>query len=408
MITLPRVASRVFGEPLAIEPGKLSVIVSAIGPRLQGFQDDSEDVDPDDAAMPYRVMDGIAVIGIYGTLVCKSSGMSALSGMTSYADIAANFSKAMSDPSISGIVLSIDSPGGEVNGMLDCADLMYGARGTKPVVAFVNCAASAAYALGSTADKMVVSRTGLTGSVGIIALHLDESAADEKAGLKYTAIYAGDRKNDGNPHAPLSPEAKDGMQSRIDTVYGMFTESVARNRGMKDSAVRATQAAVYMGQAGVDAGFADSVGTIDDAANMLRATISKGDKSLYAISGASAPNSTEEEVPIMETPNPADAKTPTPAEIEALLAQARTEGYADAAHVAELCVLAGKPDYIAAFISEKKSAADVRKILIDAKVKEQPELDPGVMPGADAAAANKQPGKARPWKEVIGALAGRK
>ena len=185
MITLPRVAARIFGEPLAISREKLEVIVTAVGPRLQGMPLD----DPEEVAgrQPAAVdPDGIATIDICGTLVAKASGMGAMSGLTSYADIAADFQAAIANPQARGILLAIDSPGGEVNGMFDLADMMAQARGQKPILAVVNCAASAAYLLASTADQIIVSRTGITGSIGIIALHLDQSQADEKAGLKYT------------------------------------------------------------------------------------------------------------------------------------------------------------------------------------------------------------------------------
>ena len=67
-----------------------------------------------------------------------------------------------------------------------------------------------------------VTRTVGVGSVGVIALHLDQTGFDEKAGRKYTAIYPGARKNDFNPHGALSGSAKDELQSEIDRLYDMF------------------------------------------------------------------------------------------------------------------------------------------------------------------------------------------
>jgi signal peptide peptidase SppA len=419
MIALPHIAGRIFGEPLAIEPGKLDVIVSAIGPRLVGWQNESPDGDDTtDASPSYLVADGIATIDISGTLVSKTGGMAALSGLTSYADIATNFAKALKDENVLAIALAIDSPGGEVNGMFDLADMMYQARGTKPVCAVVNCAASAAYLLASTADRILVSRTGIVGSIGIIAVHLDESGADEQAGLKYTAIFAGDKKNDGNPHAPLSPEAKGSMQARIDQVYGMFTGAVARNRGIPDAAIRKTQAAVYMGQDGANAGLADSVGTVDDADALLRAAIAGGSKSLYSASSA-ASAARLKEIQNMEDKNAADAIALATANLEAsklaatnlaaAVATAKLEGYAEAANIVELCAIAGSPD-AAKFIAARTPAADVRKALIDAKAAEQAKtaVDPSVMPGVDGTKDKAPLGKAKPWPEIMSVLGGKK
>jgi ClpP class serine protease len=110
-----------------------------------------------------------------------------------------------------------------------------------------------------------VTRTGGVGSIGVIALHMDQSGFDEKAGRKYTAIFAGARKNDFNPHEALSSSAKDELQAEIDRLYGMFVGAVARNRGMKPALVRNTEAGLYFAEKSINAGLADQVGTFDDA-----------------------------------------------------------------------------------------------------------------------------------------------
>jgi len=293
MTALPRIASRIFGEPLAIELKKLEIIVAAIEPRLRGSSisenDDENGEDPTDAG--YEVIDGVAVIDISGTLVSKSSWMNSQSGLMSYSSVQARFDAALNDPTVGGILLAIDTPGGEVSGMFDLAARMYQARGEKPICAVVDCACSAGYLLASAADQILVSRTGAVGSIGIIALHRDQSGADQQNGLSYAAIYAGDRKNDGNPHAPLSAAAKISIQGRIDQVYDMFTADVARNRKRTDSSIRGTQAQIYLGQSGVDVGLADSVGSIDTAMDMLRGAISRGAKSLSP--GTGAPGATK-------------------------------------------------------------------------------------------------------------------
>src|SRR5450759_10808 len=120
---LPHLAGRVFGVPLLIQPQKLSVILQAIGPRLglgpaeieiEGLgapvvarmpldgEDDPDEMD--DAARsqkPYLVTpDGVAVIGVSGTLVKKASWLDAVSGLQSYESIRADFQDAVRDPRI--------------------------------------------------------------------------------------------------------------------------------------------------------------------------------------------------------------------------------------------------------------------------------------------------------------------
>ena len=95
-----------------------------------------------------------------------------------------------------------------------------------------------------------VTRTGEVGSVGVVAVHLDESGADAMAGLKWTLIHAGARKTDGNPHEPLSPRATADIQADVDHLYDHLVALVAANRGLSADAVRATEAADLPRRAG--------------------------------------------------------------------------------------------------------------------------------------------------------------
>ena len=88
-------------------------------------------------------------------------------------------------------------------------------RKEKPIYAIANDAAfSAAYAIASSAERLFVTSTGGVGSVGVIAIHVDQSGFDEKVGRKYTAVFAGAKKNDFNPHEPLSDSARTISRSR--------------------------------------------------------------------------------------------------------------------------------------------------------------------------------------------------
>jgi ClpP class serine protease len=129
-------------------------------------------------------------------------------GGTSYDSIREEFQAALADPSVGAIVFDIDSPGGEVSGCFDLVDEIFNARGIKPISAIVNeMAYSAAYAIASAADKVILPRTGGVGSVGVICVHMDQSQYDANVGVKFTPIFAGSHKGDFTPHAPLSTSA---------------------------------------------------------------------------------------------------------------------------------------------------------------------------------------------------------
>ncbi|KAK2577761.1 hypothetical protein KPH14_000693 [Odynerus spinipes] len=128
---------------------------------------------------------GIKVIPIHGILTKKSEAFDNVLGMTSYEKIREEIEEALIDEEVETIILDIDSPGGEVNGLFDLADFIYEARKSekKKIVAIANDDAySAAYAIASSAEKVFVSRTSGVGSIGVIASHVDQSGFDEKQG----------------------------------------------------------------------------------------------------------------------------------------------------------------------------------------------------------------------------------
>jgi ClpP class serine protease len=162
--------------------------------------------------------------------------------------------------------LDVDSPGGEVGGLFDLVERIAAIKsaGAKPLWAVANeTALSAAYAVASAADRIYVTRTGEIGSIGVVAVHIDESRADAKDGLVWSFIFAGDRKVDGNAHEPLSERARSTIQADVDRLYSEFCTLVAANRGLSQSLVQSTEAAIYRGELSVRAGLADRVGTLD-------------------------------------------------------------------------------------------------------------------------------------------------
>ncbi|WP_033371773.1 S49 family peptidase, partial [Caldimonas manganoxidans] len=222
---LPHLAARLFGTPLLVQRAKLDVILAVLSERLHLAVPDVELAPPlpRPANPPSYPEASIAVLPIHGTLVKRTLGLEAASGLTSYAEIGARLEAALGDPMVAGIVLDIDSPGGETGGCFELARRVREAAAVKPVWAVANDAAfSAAYAIGCAAERLFVTETGGVGSIGVIALHVDQSVKDAQEGLRYTAITAGARKNDYSPHAPLADAARAALQAEVDRLYGLF------------------------------------------------------------------------------------------------------------------------------------------------------------------------------------------
>lgn len=128
MIDFPHVASRVFGTPLMIARAKLDVILGVLAPRLTGSVSEAIDANVVPAPQTSMVAEGIAVVSVAGTLVSRSGYLDAASGLLSYADIGDAIAGAMDDPSVRGVILDVDSAGGEVGGLFDLIDRQRFAR----------------------------------------------------------------------------------------------------------------------------------------------------------------------------------------------------------------------------------------------------------------------------------------
>lgn len=365
MTLLPHIAGRVFDAPLLIARAKLDTILGVLVPRLRG---ESLPFGAKPVTRDYEVENGIAIIPVVGTLVRRTIGLEAQSGLMSYALIAERLDAALQDTAVKAILLDIDSPGGEAGGVFDLADKIFAARKVKPIWAVANDEAfSAAYAIAAAADRIYLSRTGGVGSIGVIAVHLDQSVAEADAGLRYTAIYAGEHKNDLSPHEPLSDPARAQLQTEVDRVYALFTETVARMRGLDLAAIKETEAALYFGEQSVAAGLADRIGTMGDALSDLTKKIARP-------SSLTTRTLKRKETPMTENTQPAEDMDPDMESIPDLAAlkadlkeEAKAEAMAYVAEVTELCQLAGVPDKAAAFITKAVPAAEVRKALLETR-----------------------------------------
>jgi signal peptide peptidase SppA len=278
MLNLPHVAARVFGTPLMIARAKLEVILGVLAPRLAGGAVEPIDTEADPAPMISVTAERIAVVSVIGTLVSRSGYLDAASGLVSYGDIAEAIAEAMSNPAVRGVVLDVDSPGGEAGGLFDLVEQIGAIRdaSAKPLWAVANeSALSAAYGIASTADRLYVTRTGEVGSIGVVAVHVDESGADAKAGLAWTFVFAGIQKVDGNAHEPLSERARATIQADIDRLYSEFCALVSVNRGLTSEAARGTNAAIYRGELAIRAGLADRLGTLDLAIAEMAAELDR-------------------------------------------------------------------------------------------------------------------------------------
>ncbi|HEB6949739.1 TPA: S49 family peptidase [Salmonella enterica subsp. enterica serovar Hvittingfoss] len=310
---LPHILSQATNAPLLLEPAYARVFFCALGresgaaslqiPQNQESLDTlSMDAITGDylsggkrQARFYQVVNGIAVLPVTGTLVHKLGGMRPFSGMTGYDGITARLQQAVSDPEVKGILMDIDSPGGQAAGAFDCADMIYRLGQQKPVWALMNdVACSGAMLLASACSRRLVTQTARIGSIGVVMAHTSYAGQLEQEGIDITLIYSGSHKVDLDGTRALPESVRTDYQQKINDVRLMFAEKVAQYTGLSVDAVMATEAATYDGQAGIDAGLADEMINAADAISVMAAALKNNSK------GGDMPELTTKEAAVQE------------------------------------------------------------------------------------------------------------
>ena len=221
-----------------------------------------------DTRKPFAFAAGIAIIPIHGTLINRFG--QSYGYVTGYNFIRSQLALAVADPEVEGIILDCNSNGGEAAGCFETSDEVFAARGSKPIIAVVdsNCY-SACYAIASAADRVIVTPTGGAGSIGVVAMHVSMKRMLNDFGVDIKLIYAGDHKIDGNPYEDLPDNVRADIQRGVDASRDKFVSVVARNRGMDESTVKGTQAAIYRAEEALEIGLVDEVATPQHAVAAL-------------------------------------------------------------------------------------------------------------------------------------------
>jgi signal peptide peptidase SppA len=281
---LAQIQRIVFNEPWAIMADQLAVIDSVVRARLDGGRVafDAEEFKPTEEQaqrrQTRRVSGGVAVLPLMGVLAHRMNMITDASGGTSMQKFGQQFDELVNDDSIGAIVLDVDSPGGTVAGTDELADKMFAARGRKPVIAVANTLmASAAYWIGTAADEVVITPSGDVGSVGVAAVHISTAEADKMAGIETTVLTSGKFKGEDNPFEPLTDEARENIQERLDAEHDRFVAAVARHRGVSASVVRSKfgQGRVLQAEPALAAGMVDRIDTFE---NVLAGLMGRGAK----------------------------------------------------------------------------------------------------------------------------------
>ena len=218
------------------------------------------------------VSSGIGIVKVHGTMMRGvSPAMEKLFGLVDTSRVRETILSMGADPSVKGILLDIDSPGGSATGVEECADAVREVREHKKVIASCEgMMASAAYWVGSQARMVVASNSAKVGSIGVYLPVIDSSEAYKAEGIKVDLIKNKEAtyKGAGFDGTSLTDEQREHMQEMVQEIYEEFSGAVKRARsGLEQSAMRGQ---VFSGKKARANGLVDLTGSYEDALALLK------------------------------------------------------------------------------------------------------------------------------------------
>lgn len=241
------------------------------------------------SAKPYAQIGDIAVLSIDGPMTKKMTSAAYLFGGTSTSQTRDRLKAAMDDPSVSKVLIRIESPGGQVGGTAELADDIREMGAKKPIFAFVeDLMASAALWVGSQATAVYANKGAKIGSIGVFATIADSSEMANRVGVKFHLITTGKYKGGGQPGTRVTDAHLENWQHQIDGTFADFKDAIATGRKMDSEAVdKIADGRMLNSDEALAAGLIDGVCSFEQCFSLLAST--KANSRRPAPTGATTP-----------------------------------------------------------------------------------------------------------------------
>jgi ClpP class serine protease len=282
---MSRVFQALTAEPWAIVPSELQKIAAIV--RRHSLPDAAAKGEPEYQKRDYQLMagpgaqrlagtsraflvDGVAILPITGPIFPRANMMTEYSGATSINTLTDDYRKALDSADVGAILMLLDSPGGQVSGINAFADLVSAGTKKKYTTAFVaGSAASAAYWIASAASEIAMERTGMVGSIGVVAA-IPVQVAPDAGGDLWIEIVSSNAPN--KRPDPVSEDGRGEIVAMLDAVEKQFVADVARGRKTSVEKVLSDfgSGGIKVGADAVKAGMADKIQSYDATLNALR------------------------------------------------------------------------------------------------------------------------------------------
>lgn len=243
----------------AIQPEMLETIVSIAERENQNPELIAEKLGrPLMNTRSVSLRESVAIVPLTGPMFRRANLFTEISGATSTEQFLTDLRTAADNPDVKSIVLDIDSPGGEATSIAETAERVREISKTKPVIAYIDgLGASAAYWIAAAATEIVISKTGIAGSIGAV---MTVRRGKDANYVEFVSSQSPYKRPD-----PDKEDGRDALQKQIDAFAQVFIDSVAQLRGVSVETVLSEfgRGGVKVGAEAVKAKMADRIGSLE-------------------------------------------------------------------------------------------------------------------------------------------------
>lgn len=215
----------------------------------------------------------IAVIAGDGEILGAEGGLDQFSEAGMTGEGMAKVMKQVADnDQIKGVILRVDSPGGDA---IASAEILHAAEELskkKPmIISMSDYAASGGYMMSVTGDRILAYNNTLTGSIGVFFGKLTLKGLYDKIGMNKFLLKRGKWASIDSEYMPLSNDERARLHEELSAYYKGFVQRVATGRKKDYNTIEPlAQGRVWLGAQAVKNGLVDEIGGLDRAIALIK------------------------------------------------------------------------------------------------------------------------------------------
>ena len=240
-----------------------------------------KDEDIDSEKKKAQEKNKIAIIHVEGAIVTGNIGYN-IAGSGGIVD---NINKARDDKNVKGIILRVNSPGGDVyaSSMITNALEEFQSTGRPVMTSMGDIAASGGVWVTTTSEEIWAEETTLTGSIGVYSIIPDFSPLEKWAGMNYDGVSMTKAGDIYDLSRGVNKDLNKQFRENTENIYKNFVTKVANNRGLEFSEVLSFAGGrIWRGDAALELGLVDKLGALNDAVDSMASKLELEDYKVFS------------------------------------------------------------------------------------------------------------------------------